>query len=140
MKHSLLLIIALLNIQLEATPNLLLRKPVALQAPPSAAGHDDEDGTVILANMANMLCGLATVSINPHDPAVFGPGIAQIGISFINILAQVFKSMPMRGQITRHDIECYFKNLSDEVKIKLITLLLTYADLYGNTPEHISLD
>lgn len=91
---------------------------------------DDEDAQVVLANVANMLYNIGTISTDPHNPAVVGPSIAQIGASFINIIAQVFKGMPIRGEITHEQIEAYFRNLPQEVRDQLIALIVVYADLY----------
>ena len=109
---------------------LELRVP-AQQAKPQAQ-DDDEDGQVVLANVANMLFNIGTISTDPHNLAVVGPSIASIGASFINIIAQVFKSMPHRGgaEITHEQVEDYFRNLPQETKEQLIALIVVYADLY----------
>ncbi len=91
---------------------------------------DDFDGQVVLANVAHMLTNLGTITTDPYNPAVVGPGLAQIGVGFINIIAQIFKSMPQDQEITREHIASYFNNLPDETKVELTQLVMVYADLY----------
>lgn len=92
---------------------------------------DDEDGKVVLANVANILQGMGILSTDPYNPAVAGPAIAQIGISVVNVIIQAFKSMHIRGEITREQVEAYFQNFPDEIKMKLYAMLVAYADAMG---------
>lgn len=96
--------------------------------PAAQQQDDDEDGKVIVANVANMLQGIGILSTDPYNPAVAGPVFVQIGMSFINILTQVFKGMHIRGDITHEQVEAYFKNLPEETKLELYAMLVAYAD------------
>ena len=89
---------------------------------------DDIDAQVVIANVASMLQSIATISTDPNNPKIVGPNIAQIGIGFLNILGQMFKSGPIRANDLHEEIGQYFDALSDEVKEKLIALVITYAD------------
>ena len=94
---------------------------------------DDIDAQVVIANVASMLQSIATISTDPDNPQVVGPNIAQIGIGFLNILGQMFKSGPIRANDLHEEIGQYFDVLSDETKEKLIALVITYADEKNRT-------
>lgn len=98
------------------------------QAAQAAIEDDDVDGQVVLANVANMLGCIGMISTDPHNPAVLGPGLAQIGMSFINIVTQIFKSHGFEDEMTRARIETWFIQLPDESKREIISLFITYAN------------
>lgn len=131
-------LLTLVSITLSAHQPIVLHtkaKPQKEQHAPAAAqavDDDDIDGQVVLANIANMLGCIGMLSTDPYNPAVAGPSIAQIGVSFINILTQVFKSNGLETELTRTQIENWFENLSNETKIELIDLLLRYAHTIRN--------
>lgn len=99
----------------------------AVSAQQNELDDDDIDGQVVLQNVASMLASLGTITTDPQNPVVLGPGLAQIGISFINIIAQIFKNMPEADEVTREHIALYFNNLPDQTKYELVQLVIEYA-------------
>lgn len=102
------------------------------QSVPSQTKPADTEfsGSAVLANCATMLNGFGNIVQDPYNPASFGPGIAQIGSGFFNILAEIFKDMPQEQLRAR--VEHYFNNLSEDEKLTLIMLVMAYADNYRN--------
>lgn len=92
------------------------------------AESDDTDGKVVLANVATMLGSIGMLSTDPYNPAVAGPSLAQIGMCFINIITQIFKSHGIDEDITRACIEQWFLELSESEKIEIIAAFTRYAD------------
>ncbi len=135
-----LLLLSLITIGASAQPiRIHLKKPKPKPAPVVVEVEeedDDVDGQVVLANVANMLGCIGMLSTDPHNPAIAGPAIAQIGISFINIVTQVFKNhgLDLDDQITRAHVQNWFINLPDQVKIEIINLFIEYSN---NLRSHI---
>lgn len=129
MKHGLHLLLCLslytLSIQSSNSTN-----NQATQSKPNQPLDDDIDGQVVLANVAIMLNSLGTISTDPHNPAVLGPNLAQIGIGFLNIITQIFKNIPLNDEITDQHMEEYFSCLSPETKNQLLSLLLPSVNAY----------
>ena len=98
------------------------------EKPAAHVEDDDLDGQVVLANVANMLGCIGMLSTDPYNPAVAGPNLAQIGISFINIITQIFKAHGLDDEITRACVEHWFNALPEETKMDLIHLVLLYAE------------
>lgn len=108
-------------------------KPAPVVVEEDDDDDDDEDEKVVLANIGNMLQSIGTLSTDPANPAVAGPAIASFGMSFVNILVQMFKGIDIRGgQITHEQIEQWFKNLPESTQQKLVTLLIIYAQEIHN--------
>lgn len=96
--------------------------------PSAQVESDDRDGQVVLANVANMLGCIGMLSTDPYNPAVAGPSLAQIGISFINIIVQIFKSQGIDEEMTRACIYQWISNLTDEERMDIIRIFTRYAD------------
>lgn len=117
------------------------KKPKPKPAPVVVVEDDDEDDEdedekVVLANIGNMLQSIGILSTDPANPAVAGPAIASFGMSFINILVQMFKGIDIRGgHITHEQIEQCFNNLPEKTKVKLVTLLILYAQEFHSHIE-----
>jgi hypothetical protein len=134
-----LFLLSLISLSVSAQPiRLHLKsKPENPQSAAQAAIDDDDlDGQIVLANVANMLGTIGMISTDPHNPAVLGPGLAQIGISFINIVTQMFKAYGFDEEMTRARVEVWFMNLPDETKLEIISLLLDYAHQIRALRDH----
>jgi hypothetical protein len=88
---------------------------------------DETDGKVVLANVASMLGSIGMLSTDPYNPAVAGPSLAQIGMCFINIITQIFKSHGIDEEITRACIEQWFLALDDSEKTDILRAFTQYA-------------
>jgi hypothetical protein len=130
-----LLIISLFSIAASAQPIVLHTKakppkqePIQSAVQTAAVEDDDDvDGQVVLANVANMLGCIGMLSTDPYNPAIAGPSLAQIGVSFINIITQIFKSHGFDDELTRARLETWFMQLPDQTKKELISLFIQYA-------------
>ena len=133
MKQLFLLI--LISCSISANPIVLHTKakppkenPQTQSSATAEIDDDDTDGKVVLANVANMLGCIGMLSTDPYNPAVAGPSLAQIGVSFINIITQIFKSHGFNEELTRAHIQTWFMELSDDQKTELINVFIQYAD------------
>jgi hypothetical protein len=131
-----LLLLSLISLALPFQPILIHAKTKPKQEEQNQTLQEEEnddfdndiDAKVVLANVANMLGCIGIISTDPHNPAVLGPGLANIGVSFINIVTQIFKSHGFDDELTRARIETWFMSLSDETKKEIISLFITYAN------------
>ncbi len=124
-----LLLLSLLGLIASAQPIVIhtKKKPAPVQP---TQDDDDEDEKVVLANIANMAHSIGMLSTDPKNPAVAGPAIASFGLSVINIIVQMFKSVDIRGSTITHDqIIRWFNNLPEENKLQLAKILLNYSTL-----------
>ena len=128
MKH--LFLLTLIGLTASAQPIVLhtKAKPQKDQAQEIEEEDDDEDGKIVLANVANMLGCIGMLSTDPYNPAVAGPSLAQIGVSFINIITQIFKSHGFDDELTRGRIETWFMELPNQTKMEIINLFIQYAN------------
>ena len=103
-------------------------KPAPIIIEEDDEDDDDEDAQVVLANIGNMLQSIGMLSTDATNPAIAGPAIASFGMSVVNIIVQMFKSIDTRGgNITDEQIIRWFKNLPEQTQVDLITILMLYA-------------
>lgn len=125
MKHLSLFLIFSLSLFISTQAHGIEKTP---SQPSAQSESDDKDGQVVLANVANMLGCIGMLSTDPYNPAVAGPSLAQIGISFINIIVQIFKSQGIDEEMTRACIYQWLNQLEDDEKMRLIHAFTSYAN------------
>ncbi len=88
---------------------------------PVQQSNDGLDTTdkVVLQNFAAIAQGLGMAGGNP--------GLAQMFVAFVNILIEVFKVAPIRGEPTHENIMQWLDELPQDTRLKLITLLAECA-------------
>lgn len=89
---------------------------------------DDQEAQIILANIAQMLASIGTISTDPQNPSVLGPQLAKIGISFIGILTEVFRNPELLNLEGVHGTKEF--QLTEDMKKELESLVCRYSDLY----------
>jgi hypothetical protein len=129
MKQLFLLI--LVSLTASADPIILHTKAKPEKAQTQVAQteveDDDVDGEVILANFSNMLVALGTLTTDPKNPAVAGPALFQALGNVINIIVQACKGIEIRGPVTQQQVQDWFMNLPESVKVRIFQLLIEYA-------------
>ena len=126
-----LFLISLISLNASAQPIVLHTKAKPqkeqIQTAQTEIDDDDVDGEVILANFSNMLVALGTFTTDPKNPAVAGPALLQAFGNVINIIVQACKGIEIRGPVTEQQVEDWFMNLPEPVRIKIVQLLFEYA-------------
>ena len=126
------MLLTILNGAIIAQPIVLRAKSKQQQNQVSAQSckvqEDDQDEKVVLANVANMLQSIGVLSTDPQNPVIAGPAIASFGMSVVNIIVQMFKSVDMRsGDMTQEQLIAWFNSLPEESKVQLAMILLEHV-------------
>lgn len=127
-----IMLLTILNGAIIAQPIVLRAKSKQQQNQVSAQSckvqEDDQDEKVVLANVANMLQSIGVLSTDPQNPVIAGPAIASFGMSVVNIIVQMFKSVDMRsGDMTQEQLIAWFNSLPEESKVQLAMILLEHV-------------